>query len=309
MIDYTNPKYPIYILSKGRADSRLTSKTLEELNCPYKIVIEDSEYDDYAAVIDPKKIIVLPTDFRSNPKYALKDSGGRVGGSIPVRNFIWEHSIKEGHKRHWILDDNIRHFYRLNRNTKMRFGDASCFRFCEEFTDRFENVKMSGMNYAYFAPAGDAKTAYYLNTRVYSCILLSNDIEHRWRGKYNEDTDLSIRILKEDWCTILFNAFLCGKMATHTMKGGNTTEVYKLGEQDFDNRYEFAKSLYEQHPDIVKVTQKWGRWHHHVDYTVFKKNALKLRKDYDYKLGVNNYGLKLIQNPFQSKGEVDDSDE
>ena len=41
------PKYPIYIISKGRADSRLTSKTLDEIRVPYKIVIEESEFDAF----------------------------------------------------------------------------------------------------------------------------------------------------------------------------------------------------------------------------------------------------------------------
>ena len=43
------PKYPIYIISKGRADTRLTSKALEKMNVAYRIVIEPQEYDDYAA--------------------------------------------------------------------------------------------------------------------------------------------------------------------------------------------------------------------------------------------------------------------
>ena len=43
-----NPKYPIYIISKGRAESRLTSKALERLKVPYRIVIEPQEYDEYA---------------------------------------------------------------------------------------------------------------------------------------------------------------------------------------------------------------------------------------------------------------------
>ena len=42
-----NPKYPIYIISKGRADSRLTVKSLETMDVPYRIVIEPQEYDDY----------------------------------------------------------------------------------------------------------------------------------------------------------------------------------------------------------------------------------------------------------------------
>ena len=54
-----NPRYPLYIVSKGRAESRLTSKALERMNVPYRIVVEDQEFDDYAAVIDEKKILLF----------------------------------------------------------------------------------------------------------------------------------------------------------------------------------------------------------------------------------------------------------
>ena len=47
-----NPKYPIYIISKGRWESRLTSKALEKIKVPYYIVVEPSEYSYYNEVID-----------------------------------------------------------------------------------------------------------------------------------------------------------------------------------------------------------------------------------------------------------------
>ena len=47
-----NPKYPVYIISKGRWESRLTSKALEEIKVPYHIVVEPQEYLNYAEVID-----------------------------------------------------------------------------------------------------------------------------------------------------------------------------------------------------------------------------------------------------------------
>ena len=249
-----------------------------------------------------KKILPLPTDFRENPKYAIPDENtGFIGGSIPVRNFVWEHSISEGHKRHWILDDNMRHIYRLNRNLKTRMTTGSSFRLLEDFTDRYENVRLSGMNYAFFAPSNVKKPPYYTNTRIYSCILIDNSLPHRWRGRYNEDTDLSLRVLKDGDCTMLFNNFLVGKAATMTMKGGNTETVYNVdqtgdrtsrGGDDFDNRREFADSLVTQHPDVVKVAYKWGRWHHDVNYSVFvqkprKKPGLNIPK------GVNEHGMVL----------------
>lgn len=288
-------KYPVYIISKGRWDSRQTARTLEEMKCEYRIVVEDSEYDNYAAVIDSKKILVLPSDFRQDKKYAIPDYAGRVGGGIPVRNWVWEHSIQEGHKRHWIIDDNIRHFFRSLKNTRLRVYSSAPLRVCEDFTDRFTNIKISGLNYNFFVPANLDRPAYSLNTRIYSCILLDNSVTHRWRGKYNEDTDLSLRILKDGDCSLLLNAFNCGKAATHTMKGGNTGEVYKVGGDDFDNRREFAESLYTQHPDVVEITQKWGRWHHQVNYDKFATNVPILKPGLNIDNNINEYGLKLVR--------------
>ena len=272
-------KYPIYIISKGRHESRLTAKALEDIGINYRIVIEAQEFDDYASVIDEAKILVLP----------FSNLGQ---GSIPARNWVWEHSISEGHKRHWILDDNISGFGRLNNNRKIKVKTSATFRAVEDFTDRYENVKMSGMNYRFFVPEGSTRKPYMMNTRIYSCILLSNDIEHRWRGKYNEDTDLSLRILKDDHCTLLFNAFFCDKIGTLKMKGGNTEEVYA----DSNNRRDFAESLREQHPDLVKVVWRYERWHHEVNYSVFKQKLERV-KNYDQIVskGVDNYNMKLLK--------------
>lgn len=272
-----NPKYPVYIISKSRWESRLTSKALEAMNVPYSIVIEPQEYEQYAAVIDPKKILVLP----------FSNLGQ---GSIPARNWVWDHATATGAYRHWILDDNIRSFYRLNRNARNYVYTGAIFKAAEDFADRYENIAKFGFQYVMFAPDRQKCPPFYLNTRVYSCICLRNDIQYRWRGRYNEDTDLSLRILKDGWCTVLFNAFLAQKMATMRMKGGNTDELYKD-----DGRKKMAESLVEQHPDVASVTWKWGRWQHHVDYRPFKKNKLILKKDIVVPQGIYEYGMKLKQ--------------
>ena len=54
-----NPKHPVYIISKGRWDSRHTSVALEKMNMPYSIVVEEDEYDKYARFIDKDKILIL----------------------------------------------------------------------------------------------------------------------------------------------------------------------------------------------------------------------------------------------------------
>ena len=268
-------KYPIYVISKGRWESRLTSKALERMKAEYRIVVEPEEYDNYAKYIDKEKILVLP----------FSNLGQ---GSIPARNWVWEHAISEKSKKHWILDDNIYDFYRLNKNKRHIVQTPVIFRCCEDFTERYENVPISGMNYRFFVVATEKYPPFYVNTRVYSCILIDNSIKHRWRGRYNEDTDLCLRILKDGFCTILFNAFLIEKAATMRLKGGNTDELYAG-----DGRLKMAQSLQEQHPDICTITWKFNRWQHQVNYDVFKKNKLIKIKDLKLRNIINNYGMQL----------------
>ncbi len=275
--DPQNPAYPVYVISKGRWKSRLTAKALEALGVPYHIVVEPQEFEQYAAVIDPAKILVLPFS--------------HLGlGSIPARNWVWEHAITTGARRHWIMDDNIKSFFRFNRNNKIRVGDGTIFRAMEQFVDRYDNVALAGPNYYMFAPRKCGKIpAFTANTRVYSCILIDNALPFRWRGRYNEDTDLSLRALKAGMCTVLFNAFLAEKMATMTMKGGNTDELYS-GE----GRLAMAQSLQSQHPDVTKITRKWDRWQHHVDYRPFAGNALMLKPKVQITSGVDDFEMAVV---------------
>ena len=275
-----NPRYPIYIISKGRWKDRKTSRALEERNVPYRIVVEPQEFKQYASVIDPRKILVLP----------FSNLGQ---GSIPARNWVWEHSIAGGHARHWILDDNIFCFLRFQNNRRYKTKSGATFCAAEDFVDRYKNVAIAGMQYKMFVPVKVEYTRpFVLNTRIYSCILLDNSISHRWRGRYNEDTDLSLRILKDGLCTVLFYAFLADKDVTMSCKGGNTDELYRQ-DSAFDGRLEMARSLQRQHPDVTKIVWRWNRWQHQVDYRPFAGNKLIRRPGLVIDPGVNEYGMKL----------------
>jgi hypothetical protein len=283
-----NPQFPLYIVSKGRADSRLTSKALELMNVPYYIVVEDQEYADYSAVIDPKKILILDPQYKRD--YDCFDSHGltKSTGPGPARNFAWDHSIQCGYDWHWVMDDNIREFLRLTNNLKIRLLDGTGFRAMEDFSLRYSNVGMSGPNYRSFASQNSVIPPFVVNTRIYSCNLIRNAVPYRWRGRYNEDTDLSLRMLKDNWATVQFNAFLQDKLRTQVLGGGNTAEFYA-------NEGTTAKSEMQvaMHPDVSKLTWKFGRVHHEVDYRPFKSIPLKFKDDYSQVRGINDYGLVL----------------
>lgn len=187
------------------------------------------------------------------------------------------------------MDDNIYDFYRLNRNAKNIVQTGTIFKAAEDFHDRYENVKISGFNYCKFCIASEKYPPFLFNTRIYSTLLIDNSTKYRWRGRYNEDTDLSLRILKKGWCTVQFNVFLQEKANTQTLKGGNTDEFY--AEEGTIPKSNMQMRL---HPDVTKLVWRYGRHHHYVNYNKFKReNKLIFRDDYKPKKGVNNYGMKL----------------
>jgi len=276
------PKYPIYIISLGRWEKRLTSKYLEGCGIDYKIVVEPDEYENYAKVINPEKIIKAPENF------------SKLGqGGIPVRNFVWEHSIKEGHKKHWILDDNIKCYYRKNQNQNTKIYTGDVFKVVEDYTDRYENVKMSGHQYLQYVPETQDQPPITYNTRVFSSILLSNDMypEFAWRGKYNEDIDLAIRLQKKGYVNVLFNFINADKETCLTNKGGNTSTIYNVE----DAMLKKAEALKELHPDIVEVVKHRTRgWHHKVDFSKIN-NELKLKEGIELKDEVDERGWSYVE--------------
>ncbi len=302
------PRYPIYIVSKGRYDVRLTADSLERMQVPYHIVVEEFEYEKYKAAVDPKYCTVLVLDPQYQKDYETCDDipfGQKSVGPGAARNFAWDHSISIGATSHWVMDDNIAGFYRYYKGKRMMCYNGAIFAAAEDFVDRYENVLMSGLQYRFFAVPSKDRPAYVKNTRIYSCNLIRNDCPFRWRGRYNEDTDLSLQILKAGYCTIQFNAFLQAKTATQVIKGGNT-EAFYAAEGTSPKSY----MLKELHPDVTELVYRYGRHHHYVNYLPFKDIQLIRKKDIVIPTGINEYGMKIKKvsrkKAEQETGESDD---
>lgn len=300
------PQFPLYIPSKGRSQYMITSKVLTELGVPHFIVVEKQDLIPYQEAIDKlgllAKLVELHPKFKT--EYELCDDLGltKSTGPGPARNCAWSHSMENGHKWHWVMDDNIRSFRRMNKNEKVKVSNGAIFRAMEDFALRYKNVGMVGPNYYMFAPARTKQPPFITNTRIYSCNLIRNEVPYKWRGRYNEDTIISLDMLKAGWCTIQYNAFLQEKMATQALKGGNTGEFYHAeGQQKHGQKYATggtnAKSEMQVkvHPDVSKIVWKFNRVHHHVDYSGFRKLKL-IKKDTPISNGVNNYGMELKEN-------------
>lgn len=277
-------RYPVYIPSKGRADVAMTPALLDQAGVDYRLVVEPPEADAYRAAFGADKVLVLP----------FADLGQ---GSIPARNWIWEHAKAAGARWHWIIDDNINDLSRAHANRRLMVKRSSApLRMVEDFADRYDNLAFAGLSAKSFVP-DSMQIPLTLNTRVYSFTLINTAMDYRWRGRYNEDTDICLRALKDGWATALFRNFNMQKAATSKgdgssgLKGGNTDTVYAVN----DHRRSFAESLRDQHPDVVEVVWKFNRWHHQVDYSPFKRNELRLKDGVTATKGTSDYGLRLVR--------------
>lgn len=251
-------KYPVYIISKGRAFNPLTANNLEQAGINYLIAVEPQEKQEYIAALSEKRILELPF---SNLGF----------GSYPARNFCWEHSKKLGYKYHWLFDDNILFWMKWVNGKRIKWQDInSALIFVEKFADK-NNIDIAGFdepNMVRVVP----KRPFRINCHVYSALLIKNNLPYRWRLKYNEDVDLCLQVLHNHGITADCVYYMANKVSTaDKMRGGNQTELYK-GNIPEKNLLK-AKTIQEQWPQYVKIVIRFGRHHHLINWKQFQKQV------------------------------------
>ena len=258
------PKYPLYVISKGRPDCCLSAINLLKHKVNFKLVVEPQDLDAYRNCMPDADYLVTP----------FSNLGER---SIPVRNYIWNHSNNLNAKRHWCIDDNIRVWRKFDGESRIQINPGLGLRLIENHCDRWINVGIYGPYYTFFAIPRSVKIPYRKNIHVYSCMCIKNDLPFRWRGPWNEDVDLCLQSLANKHCTIGTYFITSDKMATMTMKGGNS-DAY----QNLDSRAYGSRTLQQRWPGIVELKNKYGRPHFHIknNWRMFKD--IPLVKDPDY---------------------------
>lgn len=298
------PKYPIYVVSRGRSETCLTSMFLSLMEVPHYVIVEPFEVQAYKEKLTGEKgyskfAEILELDMSYKENYDTCDDLGTKLNAGPggARNFAWDHSVRNGFACHWVMDDNVkdRGFSYTHANEKITIKTSSFLRIHEDFVDRYDNIAISGLQYLMFVPADRVSFPYIQNTRIYSFLLIRNDIPYRWRGRFNEDTDLSLRVLKDGWCTLENQVFCADKIQTQRVKGGNNEIFYK----DIGTELK-SKMIADLHSDVCKVSVKFHRIHHEVNYKIFTQK-LHFRDGYEPKPGVNNYGMYLIDGEYADK--------
>lgn len=275
----TAPRYPIYVPSKGRHERPLTIRMFLSDGVDFRVVVEREERDAYARVAGADRVLVLPESGR---------------GLVYSRNWIKSHATSGEHARHWQFDDDVWQVMRLYRGHKLPCDTGAAIAAAEDFIDRYENVALASLNSEFFLPSTGGQTyhrwpPFYLNYRCYTVFLVSNTMAPSFRGRYNEDTDMTLQCLAAGHCTILFNAFAIRTPETMT-HGGGQTGIYVD-----DGRLRMARELERRWPGVVTTKRRFGRPQHVVNWRRFD-TPLRLRPGVDpSRMAPNEYGLELMQ--------------
>lgn len=249
-------KFPIYIISKGRAYNPITAKNFIRENIDFFIAVEPQEYNDYCKALGEKHVLKLP----------FKNLGV---GSYPARNYCWEHSKQNGFDYHWLFDDNITNWAKWINGKRRKWDDInSALMFVEKLSD-IHKIDILGFEEPNFV-VKPPKKPFKFNCHVYSAMLIKNNLPYRWRLKYNEDVDLCLQVLHNGGTTASCIYYMADKVSTAMkMKGGNQDELYK-GNDPKKNLLK-AKTLEAAWPQYAKTVMRFGRHHHLVDWKQFKK--------------------------------------
>ena len=204
MIPFSNMnKYPIFIPSKGRANNCKTANLLLKYSITnFKIIVEPQDYDAYAAVYSTDNLLQLPDNNRGLA-FARKNCRASTNADF-----------------HWQMDDDVRKFKKRINGKNVECSPEEIFDEVEKYADEHTNIGILGLNHEMFA-FGCSKPL-SVNKQCSSVCLFRTNVKAEWRPFIIEDTDYSMQILTEGYCTVLFSFLLYSVPPSGSEAGGLT---------------------------------------------------------------------------------------
>lgn len=196
-------KYNIYIPSKGRPNCR-TAQSLDAQNIPFKIFVEQQDYEDYLKIWGSDRVVNL--------------GGNDYGCASHVRRAIKKYSTENGEEWHWQIDDDIKNHYEVVENKNVKKTAAEVFTQIEEFAESYTNIGIIGLSSSAFNKL--QRHEYQSNVFAYGNVLIKNDDRFWWVDKTVEDLDYCLQVLTANMCTVRFNKFAFDLVSTGTNTGG-----------------------------------------------------------------------------------------
>ncbi len=238
--------FPVFILTKGRAEIATTPSVLEADNVPYALVVEPQEAEVYRLNYPRAEIVVLP-----------KDNQGLAYACYWLVEYVRSNSLTW----FWRMDDNLG-----------KFGETRCRRVCnmpagailsraELATEWSNRLGLVGLQYTQYAWA--ARKQYTINRMAAACYLqnAASGIQYDLGLPAKQDVDLTLRHVTQGWYTLIWQTLSMSKPTIASWTRGGQCEMYNK-RKDWDD----ARRLRVLWPQYVKLVMKRGRLDVKIDW-------------------------------------------
>jgi hypothetical protein len=251
--------FPIFIPSKGRSKTSLTLKALRAspFSPNYYAVVEPDEKEQYAEVLPPSKIVVLPESDR---------------GLAYSRQYVLDLMIKGNTDWFWMLDDDLTGFYLKDSSGKLQKVSIDvALTEAEKYFSNSGDIAQAGLEYQQFA--WSQNKSYALNSYCDCCVAIHTQrvksVKFRDEVNLKLDRDFTLQVLSLGYKTLrTFNvAFSCPKNGSNA---GGLQEVYKTAGEELKNSKRMCEIWGR---DICKLNiKKDGRPDVSINWRFFKAN-------------------------------------
>lgn len=279
----------INIVSYNRSNEYgRTHILLTKLKIKHYLFIEPSQEQQYKNWFDPSYCELVIYN---------KDLSKLKMGSTPGRNYIMNYWRDKKQKFIWVLDDNIKNFYRFNKGLKKEIESEIIFSSVENYVLNCDNVVMASHNFNPFVTQGDLRPCIIKNCKMYSCILVDVTKNLEFEHRHQEDNFISVQLLEKGYCSLCFNHILYNKNTSGNDKGGNREAIYKCKNDKKDGdgykeRFEYFESTLKEYINKKLITLKDG--------VPFEKFFIRdhTMKSKEYHSKINYKMLKGYENSF-----------
>lgn len=241
--------YPIYIPSKGRAQTATTPALLDNADVPYTLVVEPQEYDSYTQQYPHANYHVLE---RNN------------AGIAYVRNAIL--ALNKG--RYWMMDDDLKGLYRVVRKRCNRENAAAILMEAQAYFERASLIAQLGLEYQQIA--WSASKPFALNSYCDVCVCIDAalaGVQYRKEVELKEDRDFTLQLLASGLSTlrVLHLAFAAPENGTNS---GGLKPVYMQTDREI-NAVNRLCELWGREI-VTPVTKKNGRYDAKINWRYFQ---------------------------------------
>ncbi len=199
--------FPVYIPSKGRADTCSTARLLIDSGIRPMLVVEPQDQERYRELFTNSDILVLPCN----------DNG------LPLaRNFILDHARSIDCDWFWMIDDDVTWFSEVQGNKCVKSEASQVLWMASDLIQRSSSVAQASLEYQQFAwsAGGRVTENSYCDVVVAINVKRTKAIRYRDSVALKEDRDFTLQVLASGWNTNRLTrfAFSCPKNGSN--RGG-----------------------------------------------------------------------------------------